>query len=210
MSAAFDLIALRDAYRDEGRGGGELLCVAHGHLTSASDALAMALLTLSGERGEDRLDKLGRAEQARGFLIEAVTGLSRARIYNPKIRTLALPTLLATEDRPDAELRRLHQIATRLLWQNHMHLPARLQARPLPPEEEAQLRVVFRGVARNARIGRALRHPPTMIAITLLIAGPLVALPFVHLATVACALLLAGWVLGRRRTSAGTLGAAQS
>jgi hypothetical protein len=198
MSAAFDLVALRDAYRDETRGG-EFAGAAHGHLTAAADALAMALLTLSGERGEDRGDKLGRAEQARGFLIEAVTCLSRARIYNPKIRTLALPTLLATEDRPDGELTRLHQIATRLLWQNHMHLPARLQASPLPPEEEAQLREVFRGVARSARIGRALRHRPTLVALTLLLAGPFVAIPFAHLGLIACVLVLAGWLLGRRR-----------
>src|SRR5687767_15130634 len=106
MSAAPDLLALRDAYRDELRGG-DFAGAAQTHLLAAADALNMALLTLGGAREEDAGDKAGRAEQARGFLVEAVTSLSRARIYNPKIRTLALPTLLAADPGADAELRRL-------------------------------------------------------------------------------------------------------
>jgi hypothetical protein len=127
-------------------------------LRTASDALTLAVLTVEGRSGDDRGDKLRRAEQARQFLVEATRALGRARVYLPKLRTHALPVLLASESNPDAELARLHQMATRLLWQNHTHLPARMEAIPLLPEEEKQLAVMVAGVTRGARIDRALRY----------------------------------------------------
>lgn len=127
-------------------------------LRTASDALTLAVLTVEGRSGDDRGDKLRRAEQARAFMVEATRALGRARVYLPKLRTHALPVLLAAEPRPDAELARLHQMATRLLWQNHAHLPARSEAKPLLPEEEAQLAMMVAGVKRGARIDRALRY----------------------------------------------------
>lgn len=127
-------------------------------LRTASDALTLAVLTVEGRSGDDRGDKLRRAEQARQFLVEATRALGRARVYLPKLRTHALPVLLAAESRPDAELARLHQMATRLLWQNHAHLPARTEAKPLLPEDELQLAVMVAGVSRGARIDRALRY----------------------------------------------------
>jgi hypothetical protein len=200
MSAACDLVLLQDAYRDDG----DLAYAGSAQLEAAAEALTMTLLTLAGELDEDRGDKIGRAAQARGFLLEAVTALSRARVYNPRIRTLAPPTLLATERRVEAELSRLHQITTRLLWQNHKYLPARLQAQPLAPHEEAALRDVFRGLARHARIGRALRHRGTIVALTVLLAAPLVAVPFAYLATFATLCAAATLVARGRARGEGT------
>jgi hypothetical protein len=158
-----------DAYRDETADLVER--TAHRHLAAASDALSLALLALT-EHGDERGDKIRRAEQAREFLVEAVTELGRARIYVPKIRTHALPVVMAAEAKPEAELSRLHALATRLLWQNHAYLPARLQANPLPPEEEAQLAVMARTLARHARIGRALRHRSAITALGVALVAP--------------------------------------
>lgn len=129
-----------------------------GWLRAASDALTLAVLTVEGRSGEERGDKLVRATQARQFLLEATRALGKARVYLPKLKTHALPVLLAVESNPDVELARLHQMATRLLWQNHVHLPARMEAKPLLPEDEAALAVVVAGVTRGARIDRALRY----------------------------------------------------
>lgn len=129
-----------------------------GWLRAASDSLTLALLAVDGRDGDERGDKLRRAEQARQFLVEANAWLGRARVYLPKVRAHALPVLLASEANPDAELARLHQIATRLLWQNHAHLPARSESTPLQPEDEAQLAVLLAWVKRGARIDRAFRY----------------------------------------------------
>ena len=187
MSAAPNLHAL--AYRDSV--ADRLSVRAQRHLQAASDALSMALLALAGD-DHDHGDKWSRADSARSFLAEAVTELSRARIYNPRIRTHAMPVLLTIESTPDAELRRLHQIATRLLWQNHMHLPARLQAKPLAPEEEAQLAVVFAGLARNARIDRALRYKWAALAVAIAAGGAVMGFAFVGAVAGLSALALAG------------------
>jgi hypothetical protein len=158
-----------DAYRDE---TADLIeQTAHKHLAGASDALSLALLALT-ESCDDRGDKIRRAEQAREFLVEAVTELGRARVYVPKIRTHALPVVMASESKPEAELSRLHALATRLLWQNHAYLPARLQANPLPPDEEKQLAVLARALARHARIGRALRHRGAIMALGIALVAP--------------------------------------
>jgi hypothetical protein len=194
MSAAPNLHAL--AYRDTI--ADRLSARAERHLQAASDALSMALLALAGD-DHDRGDKWSRADSARNFLAEAVTELSRARIYNPRIRTHAVPVLLSIESSPDAELRRLHQIATRLLWQNHMHLPARLQATPLAPEEEAQLAVVFAGLARNARIDRALRYKWSALAIAIAAGGAAFGLPVVGAVAGVAALGLAAVRAARDR-----------
>jgi hypothetical protein len=151
------LPALRAGYREAAIGSAAKREIAR-LLQTASDALTLAVLTLEGRSGDDRGDKLRRAEHAREFMVEAVTALGRARVYVPKLKTHALPVLLATELRPEAELARLHQMATRLLWQNHAYLPARSEAKPLAPEDEAQLAVVVAGVSRGARIDRALRY----------------------------------------------------
>jgi hypothetical protein len=132
--------------------------VASRHLRSASDALALALLSLGGSTDETRSEKLQRAAHARSFLAEAVTALSRARIYVRGIRTHTLPFVMANERSIDRELHRLHQIATRLLWQNHVYLPARTEARPLSSEEEAQLAVMLQYLSRSAKIGRVMRY----------------------------------------------------
>jgi hypothetical protein len=156
-AAALILPALRDGYRDAALGTTTREEIAR-LLQTGSDALNLAVLTLSGQGADDRGDKMRRVEQARAFLVEAVTALGRARVFVPKLRTHSLPVLLASEARPEAELARLHHIATRLLWQNHAYLPARSQATPLPPEEEAQLACVVADVRRSARIDRALRY----------------------------------------------------
>ena len=192
--ATRQMLALRDVYRDTT--GGTVPKAAAGHLSAASDALSMALLALGGN-DHDRGGKIGRAEQARTFLVEAVTSLSRARIYLPKIRTHTLPVLMASDPEPDTELARLHQIATRLLWHNHPYLPARLQAKPLAPEEEAQLAVVFQGLTRHARIDRALRYRWVLLAIALAAVGPVLGFPVLGAAFATCAAALAVWRFAR-------------
>lgn len=188
MTALTPTLALRHAYRDA-------MTVAHPaaetHLEAAADALAMALLCLEDVDGDG--DRPWRAQQVRGLVAEAVTALSRARIYNPRIRTLALPFVMATEPRIDAELSRLHNIVTRLLFQNHQHLPARLQARPLAPEEEAQLAVVLAGLARNARIAHALRHRWALAALGMAAAGPLLGAPLLGAVAAVSAVVAGLW-----------------
>ena len=184
MTALPHTLRFDHAYRDVGADAR-----ARPHLEAAADALAMALLCL--EDTNDNGDRRWRANQARSLIAEAVTSLSRARIYNPRIRTLALPFVMATEPRPDAELSRLNHIATRLLFQNHRHLPARLQAKPLAPEEEAQLAVVIAGLARNARIARVFRHRWALAALGMAAAGPLLGTPVIG-AVAAIGTLVAG------------------
>lgn len=172
------------SYRDDATARGFVVRVSEHHLAAASDALNLALLTLGGAHIDDsRPDKHRRTEQARAFLAEAVTAFSRARIYVRGIHTLSLPVLLDTEDDVDAELSRLHQLATRLLWHNHAHLPER-RVQPLAPEEEAQLAVVVRGLARHAKIDRALRYKWALLA--LVTAGAAGFAGSVWLAAVAC------------------------
>lgn len=152
------LLASQGAYRGAA-------VVAHGqrgqagrHLRAASEALSLAVLTLGEAPADHPAAKRHRADTARSFLVEAVTALSRARIYVRGVHTHALPVVLASERNPDAELGRLYEIATRLLWKNHAYLPAKAQAKPLPPDEEAQLAVLLDGLARSARIARVTRY----------------------------------------------------
>lgn len=195
MTTVRKLPALRGSYRTNGFG--DESCE---YLERASDALSMALLALAGE-DDDRGDKWRRAEQARALLVEAVTALSRARVYTPGIHTHSLPVLLDTARTPTAELQRLHQIATRLLWQNHRHLPAKIQADPLEPEEEKQLAVVFAGLARQNRVGRAFRSRWTGIALGVAVSATMVGLPVVGAAAGVTALGIAGWRLARDRVA---------
>lgn len=203
MSAVLSLVPPRDAYRDNALD--ELPDVACAHLEAASDALSMALLTLSGGDDDDRGNLWRRTAQARGFLAEAVTALSRARIYIRGIRTHAVPVLLAAQTTPEAELQRLHQIATRLLWQNHSYLPARLQAKPLLPEEEAQLALVLAGLARSNRIERALRYKWSALGLAVASASALVGLPALGLAAGAAAVTTGVLQVIRHRRSTSTL-----
>jgi hypothetical protein len=185
MTALTHRLGPRHVYREEGATSK----AAVPHLRAAADALAMALLCL--EEGDAGGDRRWRAEQARGLLAEAATSLSRARIYNPRIRTLAMPFVMASEARAETELSRLHNIATRLLFQNHQHLPARLQARPLAPEDEAQLAVVVADLAPPARLAHALRHRWALTALGLAVAGPMLGAPLLA-ATVAVGTMVAG------------------
>lgn len=202
MTALTQMLALRHVYRDEGAG---TKSAAVPHLKAAADALAMALLCL--EDGDVHGDRRWRAEQARGLLAEAVTSLSRARVYNPRIRTLTLSLVLASEARPEAELSRLHHIATRLLFQNHEHLPARLQAMPLAPEDEAQLAVVVRELGLPARLAHALRHRWALAALGVALAGPMLGAPLLG-AAAAVGTVVAGLWRGNAEgeTNAGALG----
>lgn len=172
-----------DAYRSALRSDAASSRDAANYLATARDALSMALLTLGDPDEESAAAKSARAAQARAFLAEAVTALSRARIYVPGIRTHALPVVMATEPDLDAELTRLHQLATRLTWKNHRFLP-RCESMPLDPEEEAQLAVVARGLVRNERLSR-YRYSIAALA------GALVA-PFVGLPLVGIGLALVG------------------
>lgn len=190
MSAA--LLLQRDAYRDEHGSDCGVSSAARAHLELASDALSMALLTLAGD-DDDRGDKLRRGQQCRALLAEALTGLSRARVYIPTIRTYTLSVLLATEANPDAELQRLHRLTSHLLWQNHPHLPARVQAKPMAPEEEAQLALVVAGLVRSARIDRALRYKWVGLAGLVAVGGAAIGMPVVGLLAATSAVGMTVW-----------------
>jgi len=190
MSAA--ILLQRDAYRNEHGSDQGVSAAARGHLEAASDALCMALLILAGD-DDDRGDKLRRAQQSRAFLAEAVTSLSRARVYIPAIRTHALPVLLATDANADVELQRLHGLASRLLWQNHAYLPARLQAQPMDPEAEAQLALVVAGLVRSARIDRALRYKWVGLAAFVAMSSAATGMVFTGAVAATTALCIALW-----------------
>lgn len=185
MTALTQTLAVRHVYREEAASAKD----AAPHLQAAADALAMALLCLEGDAPGDRR---GRAEQARSLLAEAATSLSRARVHEPRIRTLAMPLIMATEARPEAELSRLHHIATRLSFQNHRFLPARRQAGPLPPEDEAQLAVVVADLAPPARLARALRHRWAITALGIAVVGPLLGAPLLAATVFAMGTMVAG------------------
>ena len=148
-------LLLQRSYR---RLGHEESQLAEVHLHGAADALNMALLTLDGSPDEGAEAKLSRVTSARNLLAEAVTALARARVYLPGIRTYAVNVIASSERELDRELARLHQLATTLLWHNHALLPARDQAEPLAPEDEAQLAAVVRELATHARLERATRY----------------------------------------------------
>lgn len=185
MSALTHALAVRHAYREDSAPSRAALP----HLRAAAEALAMALLCLEVAGGQGA--RRWRAEQARDLVAEAVRSLSRARVYEPRIRTLAMPYVMASEARPEAELSRLHHIATRLSFQNHAFLPARRQAGPLAPEDEAQLAVVVADLTPPARLAKALRHRWAITALGLAVAGPMFGAPLLA-ATLAVGTMVAG------------------
>lgn len=148
-------LVLQHSYRHLGP---EAHAAAERHLSVAADALNMALLTIDGSADDERTAKHSRVATARHFLAEAVTALARARVYVPGIRTYAVNIVTTSEPDLDRELARLHELATQLLWRNHSFLPARIQAQPLAPEDEAQLAAVVRELGVHARIDRLMRH----------------------------------------------------
>jgi hypothetical protein len=148
-------LVLQHSYRHVGP---EAHTAAERHLSVAADTLNMALLTIDGSNDEERTAKHSRVATARHFLVEAVTALARARVYVPGIRTYAVNIVTTSEPELDRELVRLHELATQLLWRNHSFLPARIQAQPLAPEDEAQLAAVVRELGIHARIDRVMRH----------------------------------------------------
>lgn len=161
------------AYRRSDAGDDQLLLAAQRPLREAGDALSMALLCLESQDEEDSSAARQRtAAQARSFLGEAVTALNRARVYVPEVFSYTASVIAAGEADPAAELARLHQMTTRLVWYNHRFLPTRRQA-PLRPEDEAQLAVLVRALARTTRAGRALRHAWLAGAATLAVLLPL-------------------------------------
>lgn len=188
MTAIPHSLALGHVYRDV---DADAAADAEPHLEAAADALAMALLCLDNAHRDGSRE--WRAQEAREILADAVVALSRARIYQPGIRSLSLPFVMANEPRVEVELSRLHNIASRLLFQNHKYLPARLQATPLPPEEEAQLAVVVAGLARQARIANALRHRWLLAALTMAAGGPLLGAPLVGAAAAVTTVLAGVW-----------------
>lgn len=155
------------AYRSNDRHDEQLQLAAERPLREAGEALNLALLGLEGASEDEACSVKARqhkAVAARGFLVEAVRALGRARIYLPTIRSYSVPVIMAVEPDIEVELGRLHQLATRMVWYNHALLPVRGQARPLRPEDEAQLAVLVRGLARTARIDRALKYAWLAIA----------------------------------------------
>lgn len=148
-------MVLQHSYRHPGP---EAHVAAERHLSVATDALNMALLTIEGSPDDGRTAKQSRVTSARHFLVEAVLALARARVHVPGIRTYAVNIVTNSEPELDRELARLHELSAQLLWRNHSFLPARVQAPPLAPEDEAQLAAVVRGLRTHARIDRAMRH----------------------------------------------------
>lgn len=161
------------AYRRSDAGDEHLMLAAQRPLREAGDALSLVLLCLESQDEEDSSAARQRTvAQARSFLGEAVNALNRARVYVPEVFTYTASVIAAGEPEPAAELARLHQLTTRLVWYNHRFLPNRRQA-PLRPEDEAQLAVLVRALARTTRAGRALRHAWIAGVVTLAVLLPL-------------------------------------
>lgn len=192
--------ALSCAYRSSDRHDEHLRIAAERPLRAAGEALNLAILCLEDD-SEDESASLGarqrRAMQARSFLVEAVLALGRARIFVPSIRAYTVPVIVAVEPDIDTELGRLHQIATRLLWYNHTLLPARDQASPLRPEDEAQLAVLVQGLARTARLDRALRHAWLCVAGAVAVLTPTLGLTAVAILMATVVVIAAALQLGR-------------
>lgn len=165
---------MRCGYRSSERHDEHLWLAAAHPLREAGDALSLAVLCLVDE-GQDEASigaRLRRAAQARSFLVEAALALGRARVFVPTIRGYSVPVIMAVEPEIEVELGRLHQLATRMLWYNHALLPARGQGVALRPEDEAQLATLVRGLARTARLDRALRHVWLGVAATVAVLTP--------------------------------------
>ena len=193
--------ALTCAYRSSERHDEHLWLAAAHPLREAGEALSLAVLCLEDE-GHDEASigaGLRRAAQARSFLVEAALALGRARIFVPKIRGYSVPVIMAVEPEIEVELGRLHQLATRMLWYNHALLPARGQGVALRPEDEAQLATLVRGLARTARLDRALRHVWIGVAATVAVLTPTLGMVAVAvlMATVVAvvAAVQLGWLL---------------
>ena len=186
------------AYRSSERHDEHLRVAAERPLRAAGEALNLAVLCLEdADEEEGPAARQRRAAQARGFLVEASLALGRARVFLPAIRGYSVPVILAIEAEPEAELGRLHQIATRLLWYNHALLPTRGQASPLRPEDEAQLAVLVRGLARTARLDRVLRHAWIGAAVAVAVLGPTIGITAVALLMTVVVMLVAAVQLGR-------------
>ena len=167
-------LALQHGYRHLGP---DQTRMAETFLHEATDMLHMVLLTLDGPEAKEA--KLATAHH---LLVDAVNALGRARVYIPGIRTYAVIIVTNSEPDADRELDRLHEIATQLLWQNHAILPARSQAQPLAPEDEAQLAAVVRELAVQAKIGQAMRHKWLVVTALLSVLAPVVGVGLVVLA----------------------------
>lgn len=186
------------AYRSSERHDEHLRVAAERPLRAAGEALNLAVLCLEdADEEEGPAARQRRAAQARGFLVEASLALGRARVFLPAIRGYSVPVILAIEPEPEAELGRLHQIATRLLWYNHALLPTRGQVSPLRPEDEAQLAVLVRGLARTARLDRVLRHAWIGAAVAVAVLGPTIGITAVALLMTVVVMLVAAVQLGR-------------
>ncbi|MFO7566021.1 MAG: hypothetical protein R6X02_25480 [Enhygromyxa sp.] len=182
--AASNSLVLQHSYRHLGP---EAHTAAEDHLSAAADALHMALLTLDGSADDERTAKHSRVATARHILVEAVTALARARVYVPGIRTYTVNIVTNSEPDLDRELTRLHELATALLWRNHSFLPARVQAQPLAPEDEAQLAAVVRELGIQARIDRMMRHKWLIATAVFSLLAPAVGLGLVLLAVISAA-----------------------
>jgi hypothetical protein len=172
-------LVLQHSYRQLGP---EAHAAAERPLSSAADALHMALLTLDGSTDDERNAKHGRAATARHLLVEAVTALARAKVHVPGVRTYAVNIVTTSEADLDRELARLHELASQLLWRNHSVLPARVQAQPLAPEDEAQLAAVVRELDLQSRRDRLMRHKWLVATAVFGLLAPVVGLGLVVLA----------------------------
>lgn len=186
-------------YRGDALGERGLMAAATPHLEAADEALQFALLSLLSEDDADRSTgaRMAQAAQARAFLAEACVAFGRARVFMPSVHTYSLAVVMNAEAQVEAELLRLHQLATRLLWVNLSVLPARRQAAQLAPEDEAQLALVVQGLARHAKIDRLLRLGWMPLTALLAALGPLYGVPLFGLVVVALATAIAGGQLAR-------------
>lgn len=174
-------------------------------LHDASEALAMALLSLESDGSdESRHERHNRAAKARSLLAEAVTALSRAKVYVPGIHTYAVPAVMASASGVDNELSRLHQLASTLTLRNYNLLPGRRAETPLSPADEAQLRRVFEGLRLQSKLGRLARYRWLGFAACFGALSPLLGGASAALA-VACA-AVAAWQLSRESQPALTAG----
>ena len=165
MSSFREKSWLISGYRREFSAAGEPRRNSKRHLRAAADALHIALLNLDIRSHQQRFRELEhQLSLARNLLVDAVSGLSRARVYNPEIRTFTVDVILASEADLHLEQVRIRQLATQLLWYNHRFLPIRRRAQVLRPEEEVQLARVVQNLTWQAKLTRFFDYKGLTVA----------------------------------------------
>ena len=191
------------SYRADSVGDADRAEAVAADLDAAREALQLALLVLEGDGEAERTlsRRLAQTTQARACIGEALTALGRARVFVPGVCTHPIAAVVAGGGDLEGERRRLHHLASRLLWSNHALLPTRPLAPPLRPEDEAQLARVVDGLARHAQVDRSLRFAWLPLLLSMIALGPIYGVPTFGLWIAAATAALGAWQLRDERVA---------